>query len=180
MTVTTELPCSVERAREEVGTSRLLLYVSWPLVEFLPVDPPVLPPTWQAGDHLVRMRLFGLVPLGRQTISISFPPTTPDRVLLRDNGSGDLLRRWDHLITIAPGSSPTRARYTDRIDVDAGLLTSLAWAWAHVLYRWRQHRWRYLAARGFRYPPARRAHVPRAPSGGATRESHDRGPATAG
>ncbi|MGY1695442.1 MULTISPECIES: hypothetical protein [unclassified Geodermatophilus] len=150
--VSTELPCSVERAGDEVMTSRLLRYVSWPLIVFDAVVPPELPATWKPGDHLVRMRLFGVVPLGRQTISISFPVAAPGQVLLRDDGSGQLLRRWDHLITIEPGSAPTRARYTDRIDVEAGRLTLVAWAWAHVLYRWRQHRWRRLAARGFRYP----------------------------
>lgn len=92
--VGTELPCSVERARDEVLTSRLLTHVSWPVLVFRPVDPPELPPTWSTGDHLVAMWLFGLVPLGGQTISISFPASAPDVVLLRDNGSGRLLRRW--------------------------------------------------------------------------------------
>jgi hypothetical protein len=151
VTVTTELPCPVERARQEVMTTRLLLHVSWPLIMFRPLDPPRLPTTWQVGEHVVSMRLLGLVPLGRQTISISFPPAPPDRVLLRDDGAGRLLRRWDHLITIQPAGGPDRARYTDRIDVEAGRLTVVAWAWAHVLYRWRQFRWRRLAAGGFRY-----------------------------
>jgi len=151
VTVSTELPCSVERAGDEVMTSRLLTYVSWPLMAFEPIDPPELPQTWEPGDHLVRMRLFGVLPLGRQTISISFPVAPPGQVLLRDDGSGQLLRRWDHLITIEPTGRPDRARYTDRIDVDAGRLTPVAWAWAHVLYRWRQHRWRRLVARDFRY-----------------------------
>lgn len=149
--VTTELACSVERAREEALTSRLLRYVSWPLVAFVPVDPPELPRTWSTGDYLVEMRLLGAVPLGRQTISISFPATTPDRLLLRDDGSGQLIHRWDHLITIEPGSRPGHARYTDRIHVEAGRLTVGAWAMAHALYRWRQHRWRRLAARAFDY-----------------------------
>ena len=151
VTISTELPCSVERAGDEVLTSRLLMHVSWPLLEFRPVNPPELPPTWSTGDYLVGMRLLGLMPLGRQKISISFPASASDVVLLRDNGSGQLLRRWDHLITIEPGSGPGRARYTDRIDVEAGRLTLVAWAFAHMLYRWRQHRWRRLAARDFEY-----------------------------
>ncbi|CCH89346.1 conserved protein of unknown function [Modestobacter italicus] len=149
VTVTTELPCTVELAGDVVRSSRLLVHVYWPLLVFRPVDPPELPVTWRVEDYLVTMRLLGLVPLGRQTISISFPTTTPDRLLLRDNGSGQLLRRWDHLITIEPGSRPGRTRYTDRIDVEAGRFTVVAWAFAHMLYRWRQRRWRHLAARDF-------------------------------
>lgn len=149
--ITTVLPCSVDQAREAVLTSRLLRHVSWPLVRFRPVDPSELPPTWSVGDYLVEMRMLGWIPLGRQTISITFPAPTPDRVLLRDNGSGQLLRRWDHLISIEPDREPGRARYTDRVDVAAGPFTPVAWAMAQVLYRWRQHRWRRLAARGFEY-----------------------------
>ena len=151
VTVTTELPCSVERAREEVFTSRLLTYVSWPLVDFTPLDPPALPPTWSPGNYLVAMRLLALIPLGKQTISISFPVAPPGRVLIRDNGSGQLMRRWDHLIAIEAGADPSRARYTDRVDIDAGRMTLVIWAWAHLLYRWRQHRWRQLAAGDFQY-----------------------------
>ena len=44
-----------------------------------------------------------------------------------------------------------QSRYTDQVDIDAGVLTILVWAWANLLYRWRQHRWRQLATRNFRY-----------------------------
>jgi hypothetical protein len=37
--------------------------------------------------------------------------------------------------------------YRDMIDVDAGHLTVLVWAWTNWFYRHRQKRWRSLAKR---------------------------------
>jgi len=40
---------------------------------------------------------------------------------------------------------PWRSHYTDEIDIGAGALTPFVWAYAHLLYRYRQWRWRRLA-----------------------------------
>jgi hypothetical protein len=38
-----------------------------------------------------------------------------------------------------------RSIYSDVIDIDAGALTVLVWAWASWFYRHRQRRWRAFA-----------------------------------
>jgi hypothetical protein len=69
---------------------------------------------------------------------------------LRDDGRGAAARVWHHLITVADdGEGGTL--YSDRIRVEAGWLTPAIFLFAWVFYAWRQHRWRRLAARGFRY-----------------------------
>ena len=55
-----------------------------------------------------------------------------------------LIARWDHLVSIKP-LDDTRAIYRDTIDVGAGSLTFVVWAWANWFYRHRQRRWRALA-----------------------------------
>ena len=62
----TILDCPPERAWQEVQTSRLLTYITSPLVRFVPVDPPTLPAVWSEERYLVQMRLFGLLPFGTQ------------------------------------------------------------------------------------------------------------------
>ncbi len=118
---------------------------------FTPVDPPALPARWQPGEYRVRMRALGRVPLGEQTIRISFPPTAGGEYLLRDDGSGRLVRRWDHLIRLRAAPDGRSTLYRDEVDIEAGPLTVPVWAFATVLYRWRQRRWRRLARRRFRY-----------------------------
>ncbi len=58
------------------------------------------------------------------------------------------MRRWDHWIFVAAEGGGTR--YTDRVNVEAGLLTPFIWRFARVFYGHRQRRLRAFAADGFR------------------------------
>jgi hypothetical protein len=146
-----------ERVWDEVRTTRLLRHVAAPLIVFDPVEPPVLPEIWPEGRHRVRMRALGILPIGRQWIVTSMPdPEEHARGVyrIRDEGSGDLVRVWDHRIVIR-ARPDGRTDYADEVEVHAGLLTPVVWLFAHVFYRYRQARWRRLIARGFRYPDDR-------------------------
>lgn len=49
-----------------------------------------------------------------------------------------LTRRWDHWITIALGTTSGTTHYTDRVEIEAGLLTPLIAGFARVFYARRQ------------------------------------------
>jgi hypothetical protein len=104
---------------------------------------------WADGTYEIQMLLFGWIPAGRQFIRISRSSEGPAH-LLRDNGAGRLARTWDHVIRVEPAPGG-RTRYTDVVDVRAGLLTPFLWAFAQLFYRHRQRRWRLLVRRGFDY-----------------------------
>jgi hypothetical protein len=142
---------SAERVWAEVQTSRLLLHVAAPLVVFTPAGGTPLPATWSPGRYRVWMWLFGLLPMGRQWVGIETVDLPPGHHGIRDNGTGDLVRVWDHLITIAP-LGERQCRYTDRVEVKAGVLTPFFWAFARIFYAHRQRRWHALIARDFHYP----------------------------
>lgn len=142
------LPCDMEDAAVHVMATRLLQYVAHPLVSFSPVDGAAFPVTWTEGTHWVRLKLFGLLPFGRQAIVIS-KPSIPSGIAIRDAGHSALIPVWDHLITIEP--HPGGSLYRDQVDVSAGVLTPLIWMFAQVFYRHRQRRWLRLAASGFDY-----------------------------
>ena len=55
--------------------------------------------------------------------------------------SGGLVRAWNHSMRIEPVSGAA-CRYTDRIVLQAGLLTPLVWLFAAMFYRNRHRRWR--------------------------------------
>ena len=95
------------------------------------------------------MRLFGIVPIGRQIVGIEFPDARDGVKRLRDNGRSAIIRRWDHMIEIAPEQAGTR--YVDRLEVDAGGLTAPIAFFARLFYAHRQKRWRRLARNGFDY-----------------------------
>ena len=61
-----------------------------------------------------------------------------------------MLSTWDHRITIEE-TDDGRTRYTDAVEVGAGLLTPAFWVLAHLLYRYRQYRWGRLVRNGYDY-----------------------------
>jgi len=75
-----------------------MVFVLSPLVTIEPIDPPALPARWKLGRFRVRMRLFGLIPLGWQDIVVAEiqADTAAERWALRDAGGGALAQRWDH------------------------------------------------------------------------------------
>lgn len=83
------------------------------------------PPTWRPGPRRVWMWLFGLIPLGSQTINIEFPESKDGSYRLRDNGSGLLARKWDHHLSLEPHGDGSR--YRDRIHLAAGVFTPFVW-----------------------------------------------------
>lgn len=113
--------------------------------------------TWGTGATVAgRLRVLG-VPFSRHRITVE--SIDDDRRALQSDEAGGPVRSWRHMITVdeVPGD-PDRCRYTDRIVIDAGLLTPAVVAFAHVFYRARQRRWRRLAPvlAGMWRPPAER------------------------
>ena len=145
--ISTQLPCNPRDAIEQVKSSRLLLHVAKPLVTFVPIEPSQLPHTWADGTYWVSLRLFGIIPCGKQAVVISYPSSAP--FTLRNNGHSALIQKWDHVITIVPSGDGTL--YRDRVAIDAGVLTPFMWLFAQVFYRHRQRRWRQLVKHGFTY-----------------------------
>lgn len=150
--VSSFLPFPIQACVVRVSSPRLLQYVAAPMVQFDPVEPLSFPEQWEERDYLVRVTLFGFIPFGKQTISISVPTNTPDLIELRDNGHSKLIRKWDHRILLHPVEGGTH--YTDRVEIEAGILTPFIWAFASVFYRHRQRRWRKLIKAKFVYSNA--------------------------
>lgn len=148
--VTTFLDAPPDAIWEAVQKPGVFAYVSAPLIRFAPLEPPALPEHWSEGGFRVKIRFLGSIPLGAQWIRVSLPEPEGDVRFVRDNGSGTLATRWDHLISIAPEGQGTR--YTDRVDIDAGWLTAAVAGFAWMFYTHRQRRWRALVAAGLELP----------------------------
>ncbi len=145
--LSTYLPCATSVAIDHVNSPELLVHIAKPLVTFLAIEPPQFPDKWADGTYWVAMRLFGIIPLGRQAVVISHP--LADIFTLRDNGYSALIQKWDHTITISPTVGGTL--YRDQVTIQAGMFTPFIWLFAQLFYRHRQRRWRQLAKSGFNY-----------------------------
>ena len=104
-----------------------------------------MPAHFEAGEtYRVRLLFFGVIPAWWHEIRIVRLDDT-DREIVTSEGGG-LVKEWHHRITIDE-RGPWRSFYTDEIDIKAGVLTPLVWAYAQFFYRYRQRRWRKLARR---------------------------------
>lgn len=130
----------------EVQTPGLLQHIAWPLLHFIPLDDAAFDRFQPGGRYQVKVRLFGMIPIGTQWIATSLHEAEgsewPKR--LRDNGHSALTAKWDHWITVAPDPNGG-TRYSDEVEVLAGALTPFIGAFAQIFYWHRQRRWRGLA-----------------------------------
>ena len=148
--LTSRIDAPVDEVVRHVMTPRLLDYVAAPLIRFTYPEGFDSGGDWPLGEHRVGMKFMGLVPIGWQAIGIELPQSPEeDTILLRDNGYSPTIKRWDHWIIIRPHASGSGTSYTDRVHIEAGLLTPIIAAYARFFYKHRQRRWRELAALNF-------------------------------
>lgn len=142
----THIALKPEAVWAEVQTAGLLHHIAWPLVCFIPVDDAAFESFQPGGRYQVKLRLFGMIPLGTQWIVSSLHEAGgtqwPKR--LRDDGYSALISKWDHWITVAPDKDGG-TRYSDEVEVSAGALTPFIGAFAQIFYWHRQRRWRDFA-----------------------------------
>lgn len=147
--IATTIALPPERVWQAVQKPQLLRHIAWPLIRFSPSGAADWPAHFVDGEPVAgRLWLLGFIPFGRQWIvpSLHLPPQGDSPKRLRDNGYSRLIRRWDHWISVEPdGAGGTR--YSDTVEVEAGVLTPLIGLFAHLFYRHRQRRWRGLAGR---------------------------------
>ncbi|MDX2005514.1 MAG: hypothetical protein SFU83_09585 [Meiothermus sp.] len=150
--LSTVLLCPVDEAFGWVKSPALLRHIARPLVVFTPLEPAQFPEVWEPGDYRVGMKLLNLIPLGEQTIGLRLEPewqAPGQRYEVLDDGHSRLIPRWRHRIRLEalPDGS---TRYTDELELEAGLLTKLVWLFAYAFYAYRQYRWRQLVHERFR------------------------------
>jgi hypothetical protein len=142
---TSILDAPASRVADLMAAPQTMCFLMRPFVVVDPVEPPAFPQRWSIGRYRVRMRLFGLIPIGWQDIAITNMHADPaaQRWSVHDAGKGPLARRWDHRFGVEP-LDERRARYTDRVDVEAGIATVAIWLFAQFVFAWRHHRWHAL------------------------------------
>ena len=82
--------------------------------------------------------------IGEHTLDLQMAPTNGPGLVWHDAGYSDLIKVWDHQIRLEDYYGMTR--YTDEVEVHAGLLTGPAWLFAYAYYTHRQRRLNRLVA----------------------------------
>jgi hypothetical protein len=87
---------------------------------------------------------FHLIPAYRHTIEIV--EVDEASKTLRTHEHGGILKAWNHTLQVEPIDERS-SRYSDTVDIDAGVATAFVAALAMGIYRYRHRRWRKLVRR---------------------------------
>ncbi len=137
--ISTILDCQAETFWRYILKPESLRYVASPILKFIPIRGE-LDSSWDEGK-LYEFRLFflGLLPLGRHRIQLV--EINQAENVIRSRESGQLAKVWNHTIRFG-NLDHTTMRYTDEIEIRAGLLSFPIWVFAQFFYRHRQRRWK--------------------------------------
>jgi hypothetical protein len=140
--ISTVFDCKPEQLWEEISRPSSLKFVSAPLLHFESLVEGELDNEWAAGKtYTLRLYLFGFLPAGRHNITIASIDRNANIIESKERGT--LSPVWNHTIRFHPLEGG-KLHYTDEIEIRAGLLTVIIWAFAHLFYRHRQRRWKKL------------------------------------
>jgi len=143
--ISTTFDCTAEQLWAEISRPASLRFVAAPLLHFEPLVPGELDGEWAVGKtYALRLSLFGFLPAGEHRITLA--SIDRETNLIESKESGALAPVWNHTIRFHPLENG-KLHYTDEIEIGAGLLTGVVWAFAHVFYRHRQRRWKVLLRR---------------------------------
>lgn len=146
-----KLDCSTDAAWDALHSPKVAAQLYSPLIRMVAVDD--FPNRFESGDTVsVSMRLFGLIPVGSQTIKIedkiSSLATGSARTMVDagkpTSGPLALLKGWHHEITISPSSS-LDSRWHDELTI-TGALSPLFWPVLATMWLWRKHKLKRLSA----------------------------------
>ena len=122
-----------------------LMHVSSPLLKFKPLTGRHLPEKWNIGEeYQLNLSFLGIIPLGKHFIELIEINSEKNEII--SNEHGFLTKTWNHRIKIEP-INDNSIKYTDEIEIKAGVLTLSIWLFAHVFYRHRQKKWKKLLSR---------------------------------
>lgn len=145
------LDCEPEAAWDRLHDPVTFAAVMKPLMSVKSLEPAGFPERWDLTPHRISLRLFGLIPLGTQSVRLSEREGAATGIkILRDTGVAEsgalaLLNNWDHRMAIS-STDDGRALYRDQLRVSAGALTPLAWPGLWLFWQWRGAKLKRLSA----------------------------------
>ncbi len=139
--VSTHLPTSADHAWRVLARRDTFLYATRGAFGYA-VSADRWPEELHEGQEIqIRILFFRSIPAWRHHVRLVRVDEGRREILSQERGG--FIRAWNHRIRIEPENT-VRCRYTDEIEIRAGIVTPLVWAFAHLSLRYRQLRLRRL------------------------------------
>jgi ligand-binding SRPBCC domain-containing protein len=138
--VTSVFPASVDVVWDKLQQLDTLQYIARPYATFEPQRETLT--AWREGEiSRFSLRLFGVIPLGVHTIHIV--RFDREALTVQTREGNQCVPMWNHKINLKPLDN-NKTEYTDEVELFAGFVTPMAYAWSVLFYRHRQRKWRKL------------------------------------
>ena len=143
--ISTIMKTTPELLWKEITRPQSLQYVAAPILYFTPKEDTEFHENWEINkEYNLKLFLFKVLPLGSHKIVLRKIDPSAKKIISKESGA--LAKVWNHTITFHAINSG-QIKYTDIIEIKAGLLTPLIWLFSHIFYRHRQRRWKRLLAK---------------------------------
>jgi len=143
------LNCSPDAAWNAITDPAVFRQVSAPFMQFESLEPDGFAEHWTEGVHPVEASALGVVPIGIQTIDVTYLEKKGARIM-RDTGRGlsgplALVSRWEHSMAISPAPGG-KTLYRDQLVFEAEPFTPALWPMYWAFWQLRGRGIRSLAA----------------------------------
>lgn len=140
--ITSIFDCTEKEFWKKIIEPKSLQYVASPILSFHPIVGDDFGAEWVTDKtYELKLRFLKIIPLGSHQIKVIKIDRKSNTIVT--NESGILTPVWNHTVHFRQIEN-RKLRYTDEIEIGAGLLTPAVWVFAHLFYRHRQKRWRTL------------------------------------
>lgn len=136
--VTTTFNCNNNEVWKRIQNVSTLVKICKPMARFTP-HKGEMPTNWVVGKcYDFNLYFHCVLPIGKHTIMVESIDEQTHEIQSREYNT--LVPIWNHLIKIESVDDKS-VRYTDEIDVYAGILTGFVAWWSSRFYRHRQKQW---------------------------------------
>jgi hypothetical protein len=144
-----ELDCTPDAAWRALTSPAVFRAVSAPFMGFSSLESDGFPEQWSEGTHPLEARAFDRVPIGEQTVELTFLRKGDARIV-RDTGRGlsgplALVDRWEHSMAVSPAPGG-RTLYRDQLVFSAAPASAALWPLYWAFWQWRGSRIRSLSS----------------------------------
>lgn len=98
---------------------------------------------WEVNkEYVFKLFIYGFIPFGEHKI-ILIKLDKENKIILSNEHNG-IVKIWNHLI-ILENIGDSEIKYTDEVEIYAGIFTFFTAAWAKLFYKHRQKKWKKIS-----------------------------------
>ena len=98
---------------------------------------------WELNkEYIFKLLIYGFLPFGRHKIILEILDEKNKIILSKEHNS--IVKIWNHKI-LMENIEENKTKYTDEVEIYAGIFTIFVAVWAKIFYKHRQKKWKKIS-----------------------------------